>query len=174
MQIDCQETDLVRWAEKPVRKADKNRTLFGSSAQRWSEFGRFPPLSRLSFEISGRSLDLFCLLFCVKTKRVSGLPHEIGFLFHRGARAKPSYYGLPTTPPCGHPSNGGEFAARWIVGCIWRRKALRLYRQSRNLTDSSLRIGMTKVFYHSTFLSLFLNWYPLTIIFSIFVKNLYI
>ncbi len=124
--IDCLGADIVRWAGKPVRKAVKIVRCLSSSAQRCSEFVRFPPLSRLFFELSGRSLDLFCLLFCVKAKRVSG------------ARAKPSYYGLPTTPSCGHPSSGGEFAAQWIVGVYLETQCI-VSLQSRNWTDFSLR-----------------------------------
>jgi hypothetical protein len=37
------------------------------------QVGRFEPSERPFFERIGRSLDLFCLLFCVKTKK------EVGF-----------------------------------------------------------------------------------------------
>ena len=37
------------------------------------QVGRFEPSERPFFERNGRSLDLFCLLFCVKTKK------EVGF-----------------------------------------------------------------------------------------------
>jgi hypothetical protein len=37
------------------------------------QVGRFEPSERRFFERNGRSLDFFCLLFCVKTKK------EVGF-----------------------------------------------------------------------------------------------
>ena len=65
--LNSELTDLDQRAKKQARKAIKNRTLFERS-----EFGRFQLFERKFFERDGRSLDLFCLLFCVKAKRVSG------------------------------------------------------------------------------------------------------
>jgi len=63
-------------AKKYAKKAVKNRLCPSSLQAR--KFWRFQPFSRSFFEWDGRtstplsdhSLDLFCLLFCVKTKRV--------------------------------------------------------------------------------------------------------
>ena len=70
--LECYRIDLDRWAEKQVWKAFKNRLCFSSDNYR-NEFWRFQPFARKFFERSGCSLDIFCLLFCVKTKRVSGV-----------------------------------------------------------------------------------------------------
>ena len=46
----------------------------------------------------------------------------------------PAYKLLPTTPPFGHPSNGGEFAARWIVGAVFRKRKA-LYSETQSIAS---------------------------------------
>ena len=65
--------DLVRWAEKQVRKAFKNRPCLSSDVFRRNEFGRFQLFERKFFEWSGHSLEFFLLTFLFQDKKVSGV-----------------------------------------------------------------------------------------------------
>ena len=81
-------TDLVRRAEKQVRRAIKNRTLFELPRLKIAEVSlddsafitQVFRVKRAHFDrLSDHSLELFCLLFCVKAKRVSGFKRATPF-----------------------------------------------------------------------------------------------